>query len=199
MVDSDWHIDKDLFSRIADGDAQAFRVLFERFKKKFYSAAYKMSGSHFFAEEMVQETFIRVWQKRSYLREADNPLGYLHTLFYRLLSQQYQKDAAERLRRGGVIDMPYSDELSGEELRALETRYQQLQKAIDQLAPQQARVFQLIKEKGLSREEVARQLDLSPNTVRNHLAEAIKTLKKLAKTGIGLWLTAIQFFIAVKK
>lgn len=195
MVDPDWHNEKDLFSRIADGDGQAFRILFERFKKKFYSAAYKMSGSHFFAEEVVQETFILVWQKRSYLREAENPVGYLHTMFYRLMSQQFQKDAAERLRRSGVIDMPYEDELSTEELSALEAKYRQLQMALDQLAPQQARVFQLIKEKGLSREEAARQLHLSPNTVRNHLAEAIRTLKKLAQTGIGLLAAAIQLFL----
>lgn len=195
MVDPDWHNDKDLFSRIADGDGQAFRILFERFKRKFYSAAYKMSGSHFFAEEVVQETFILVWQKRAYLRDAENPVGYLHTMFYRLMSQQYQKDATERLRRNGVIDMPYEDELSAEDLRALEAKYRQLQKAINQLAPQQARIFQLIKVKGLSREEAARQLDLSPNTVRNHLAEAIRTLKKMARSGMGLWLAAIHFFM----
>lgn len=182
MDNSEAYNDQHLFNRIADGDEAAFRILFDRYKRKFYSAAYKMSGSHYLSEEVVQEAFIRTWNKRALFRELDNPVGYLHVLFYRELSQRYQKDAAERKLTGNVIEMPYQDDLAAEEVQLLEQQYQQLEKAVGRLPPQQAQVFHLVKEKGLSREEAARRLHLSPNTVRNHLAEAVKTLRKIAHT-----------------
>jgi len=182
LDNNELHNDQLLFNQIADGDETAFRILFERYKRKFYRAAYRMSGSHYLSEEVVQETFIRVWSKRTFFRELESPVGYLHTLFYRQLSQRYQKDAAERQLSGEVIEMPYRDDLNAEDIELLKRRYQQLEKAVMQLPLQQARVFYLVKEKGLSREEAARQLHVSPNTVRNHLARAIKALRKTART-----------------
>ena len=61
---------------------------------------------------------------------------------------------------------------------SLKEAEQILAKAIDQLPQQQKLVYQLSREQGLKHEEIARQLNLSPGTVKNHMIRALKTLRE---------------------
>ncbi len=70
--------------------------------------------------------------------------------------------------------------LSGRETQKL------INEAVQQLPPQQRIVFQLSKQNDLSYEEIARQMHLSKNTVRNHLAEAMKTIRFFLRSAAGL-------------
>lgn len=189
----DLYDDQLLLTQLSTGDVGAFKELFERYKKPFYIAALSMSGSHYLSEEVVQETFIKIWEKRSLLSAIDNPGGYLYTIFHRCLYQRYRDDAKFKRSQNAVLDMPQSDGLTPEEVYSLSTKLDAISTAIKQLPAQQAQVYKLIKEEGLSRERTAEKLGLSPNTVRNHLAEAIKTLRKIANHA-GLLFSYIFFF-----
>jgi RNA polymerase sigma-70 factor (ECF subfamily) len=79
------------------------------------------------------------------------------------------------------------DELSRED------QFRLLDKAISILPPQQALVYKLSKEEGLSREEVAAKMGISSNTVKNHLADAMRAIKNTAKQ-LGLLLVFFSFF-----
>jgi RNA polymerase sigma-70 factor (ECF subfamily) len=69
----------------------------------------------------------------------------------------------------------------------MEERFSQLEAAIATLPPQQATVYRLSKLEGLSREQVAERMGISENTVKNHLAVALQSLRKNAGK-LGLWL-----------
>lgn len=188
-------INVELFNKLATGDTNAFHSLFNSFNKRFYGATFRLTGSHYLAEEAVQETFIRVWNKREKFRGLENPVGYLHILFYRCLSQRFRKEARLRQLEGSVLEMPMQDDLTKEEIATLEKKYRLLQIAVDNLPPQQAQIFRLIKEQGYSREQAAAHLKISPNTVRNHLAAAIQTLKKSARTITSVVIFIMQWLI----
>jgi RNA polymerase sigma factor (sigma-70 family) len=66
-----------------------------------------------------------------------------------------------------------------------------LETVINQLPPQQQLVYRLMKQDGLSREEVARQLSISPNTVKNHLASAVEFITTRLKKGSSALIWAI--------
>lgn len=193
VPETDFYSDQLLLTQVSSGDITAFKEIFERYKKRFYAAALSMSASHYVSEEVVQETFVKIWEKRALLISIDNPSAYLHTIFHHCLYQRYRDDAKFKRSQNAVLDMPLNDDLTPEEVYLLNVKLNAIGNAIKKLPVQQAQVYQLIKEEGLSREHTAQKLGLSPNTVRNHLAEAIRTLRKIAQH-TGLLLSYVLFF-----
>ena len=59
---------RDLVEKVAKGDREAFAELVRRYKKKIYSIAYRMLGNHLDADEVTQETFVRVYNRRFELK-----------------------------------------------------------------------------------------------------------------------------------
>jgi RNA polymerase sigma-70 factor (ECF subfamily) len=79
------------------------------------------------------------------------------------------------LRELQELAMPQSNNV---EERALVTEYDQLLRdALSRLSPQRRLVFQLSRDRGLNHEEIAQQLHLSRNTVKNHLVEALRFIR----------------------
>lgn len=168
--------EKELLSRIAEGDERAFRVFFDRYKDRFYAVVLKMTRSDSVAEEIVQEIFIKIWQKRTSLKEIDYPETYFFTAVYRRVYNHYKKLALERKLLGLISESPGFRNITDETVLAQESE-RLINEAISKLPPQQQLVFTLSKQEGLSREQIAEQLHISPHTVRNHLADAVKFIK----------------------
>ena len=174
-----------LLSRIAKGDEPAFRTLFEHYKVRFYAVSLKMTRSEEAAEEIVQEVFLSLWRNRQSLDSIESPDSYLFTAVYRRVYNFYKKQAIERKLLEAVSLSPTVSALTEETLLAKE-RARLINEAINQLPPQQQLVLRLSKQEGLSRNEIAEKLNISPNTVKNHLAEALKFLKiKLQDTSLA--------------
>lgn len=174
--------DRALLTSVADGNEAAFRQLFERYRSPFFGVCIKLAGSQEVAEEVVQETFIRIWEKRSHLRELEHAKAYLYRMFHNVLFEYFRHAAAEKKAKGAILEYYEADTDEGikEKLR-LEARLALLQESLKHLTPQQALVFRLIRLEGLSRNEAAARIGISPHTVRNLLAEATKVLR--AKNG----------------
>lgn len=181
MLQRDNDIEIGVFRRIAEGDERAFEVIFERYYDWFYGRAFKLSSSHYFSEELVQEVFVQIWKQRRFLATAENPDAYLFKMFYRELHNRLRQEALHKKMQDAVLDMPANEDLTMEDMDALQRRAEILKAALDDFPPQRAMVFRMIKEEGMSREAVANKLNISPNTVRNHLAEAVKRLREIAR------------------
>jgi|GEM_PF-225346 len=176
--------EKEVLAKVAEGDQEAFRRLYEQYHRQFMGACVQLSGSQQVAEEVVQEAFIRIWEKRVYLANLDHPRGYLFKIFNNTLFEYYRYVAGQRKIEGAYIT--YYEQQSADEVHdklQLEAQLAMVQASLQHLTPQQLRVFQLIREKGLSRKEAAEALGISPNTVRNLLAEAMRVLRE-HNTGI---------------
>lgn len=172
--------DKTLFALISRGDEVAFRELYQRYKERVYGVSLKMTHSGEIASDIVQDVFLSIWKNRERLLLVDNPSSYLFTATYRNVYQHFRKVALERkihiiaekkVQTGNITE----DTVIEHESRNL------LSVAISQLPPQQKMVFKLSREEGYSREEVAEYLNISPNTVRNHLAKAVKFVQTYLK------------------
>ena len=169
-------IDRAVLHLVSIGDEKAFRILFDHYRDRFYYVALKMTGLEDIAEETAQEVFIQIWRQRVSLAEVENPDAYFFTVLYRQVYQFYKKTAMEKKLRMAIAEAPYAKNFTDETILAKESE-RFINEAVSKLPAQQQIVFKLSKQEGLSREQIATQLNISPNTVRNHLAEAMKFIR----------------------
>ena len=184
--------DKILFEKISEGNEQAFRFIFESYHQRMLLFARKLVQCPYAAEEIVQEVFIRLWENRFMLRDVKNPADYIfivvrnHTLNY-LRSMLKEYEYREHLWNALEIRAVNADEL----LEAEETE-QLLQKILAKLSSRQQEIFRMSRDLGLSHKEIADELQISPSTVKKHVADSIKIIKTYAKqAGLSL----LMFFI----
>lgn len=171
------HIEKELFRQIAIGDEHAFRSLFDLYKTKIYFFILHIVHTEAEAEELVQEVFMRLWISRQSLVNVENPDSYLFIMARNRSLDYIQQVAGERkLKQQLQQQQEFSANTTEEDIDFSQSK-QLVDAAVSQLPKQQELVFRLSKEQGLSRQQIAQQLNISENTVRNHLAEAIKFIK----------------------
>ena len=167
------------------GDESAFTRLFELYRDRIYSIALKVTRSNIIAEEIVQDVFLKIWQRRDKLHLIQNFSAYLFAMtrndVYKVL-----KEIAGNYRTTLLTDEDSSLACAYTADLIMAKEYDQvLQNAIDRLPSQQRRVYHLIKDQGLKRGEVADQLQIQPETVKFHLAQAMKNIKAFCTLYLG--------------
>ena len=170
------HNERELLLRIAHDDAHAFTCLFHYYKNKIYTIAYKLTESPAMAEEAVQEIFMKLWIKRKDLPGIEHFNAWLYTVARNHLFTLFKRKAVA-CRPIGEIDPGCVFANDTEERILLRETETIIKKALHALPPQQNKVYHLIKEKGYKKEEVAAFLNLSPETVKIHLAKAMKNIR----------------------
>lgn len=169
--------DELLLKRIANNCEISFKIIFDRYRTRFYAAAIKLTHSTDISEEIVQDVFVNLWTRRTVLASVENPSGYLFTILYNNIYSHLKKISAERIMRDNFHEYAYEKENSVENIiNGKETR-QLIYTLVHQLPSRQRQVYVLSKEVGLSRGEISERLDISPNTVKNHLQEAMKFMR----------------------
>lgn len=177
MLQSISNIDKALILQVSEGDEGAFRILFDQYRNKIFSIAWKITGVESAAEDVVQEVFIKLWMNKEKLAEIENFNAYLNTItrnhiFNNLRKVAYEQTFLEELiRLQSVNTIDVSDSVLYNELQNL------VHRAIQQLTPQQKKVFQLSRTDGLKHAEIAARLNISRSTVKDHIVEALRSIR----------------------
>jgi RNA polymerase sigma-70 factor (ECF subfamily) len=165
----------DLILSASRGDTRAFRTLVETHQGRVYSLAFRFVRNAPDAEDITQEVFVRLWKNIS---QYNPQQARFSTWLYRIASNcclDFIKASPGKINRnlvdiGKVADVASSltpeQELNGKELNDLVT------KAADELAPKQRLVFILRDLEGLSPDEVAQALNMTPGNVKSNLCHA---------------------------
>jgi RNA polymerase sigma-70 factor (family 1) len=169
--------ESELLKLVVAGDKNAFTQLYNNYRNKIYSIAFELTESSAVAEEIVQDVFLKIWVKRTTLDEVTHFRAYLFTI-----TRNYVFTALKRIARKEAIEVYAMQDAPlyyhDTENRVLNNEYTRiLQAAIDRLPEQQRQVYNLIKKEGYKREEVAAALRLSPETVKTHLAQAMRSIR----------------------
>ena len=164
----------DLLRRLNEGDERAFDALFRRYSALVYRFAYGYLKARIEAEEIVQECFLKIWDKREQLR-PDMPLkAYLFTTAHHaILNQLRRQQQCQRFQAysAGLAPVQVSNEAGFSELESL------YRAALEQLPPKRREIFILSRQQGLSYPEIAQQLNLSVKTVEAQMTHALKFLR----------------------
>ena len=180
-----------LLKRVAEGDEQAFRIVFDHYKEPFLAMAFKMTHSADTAEEIVQEVFVTLWVKRKLVAIAKNPKGYVFTILHNCIYAHFRKLVLERQLKSKMAHGEEQSENRIENLLLEKENTTIIENVISQLPPQQKLIYRLARQQGLSREEIALQLKISPNTVKNHLSAAMDNLRVYLKKSLSVIIWAI--------
>jgi len=146
------------------------------------------------AEEIMQDTFLKVWVNRDRLSGMDNPEGYLYRIAANLVLDHFRALALEHkiLHRFQNTKTVAADTDAQGKLDFRETQ-QLISQAVDQLPDQRKRIYSM-RQEGLSYHEIAAKLGISSNTVKNQLIAAGKFIRGyLAENGITS-LALISFY-----
>ncbi len=170
--------EKTLLQKIAAGDESAFKHIFELYKTRLYSFVIKFIHSKADAEEIVQDIFLTLWQRRKDLTEIQHPRSYIYTMarhkVYHALSQA-AKSAELRQQLWGLMQ---EENCNTDDLLHKKDSERLIQTALSHLSAQKQEIFELSREKGLSHEEIASQLQLSKSRVKNVIVETLKYLRQ---------------------
>ncbi len=171
-------INQDLIIQIREGRRQAFSQLFSLYSQKLYFFALGYLKSDKEAEEVVQETFIKIWERRSDL----NPGLSFHAYIFKIAFNYIQKRMIRIVREDD-----FRHDLAGEladfdddTVNMLNYHFllEQISSLISQLPPRQKQILELRKIEGYSLKEIAEMLGLSLKTVETHLTASLKFLKE---------------------
>lgn len=186
----------EMVKRVAQGDELAFHAIFEAYKKVFFAAAFKMTHDTLIAEEIVQEVFVSIWVKRHLVAEAHQIEDYIFGILHNCVYQYFRRQARDFRLKSAIKSRQVTSEQPIEQLLIDKEFHQAYESVIEQLPSQQKLVFRLAKQEQLSREEIAKKLNLSPNTVRNHLSAAIEFLHKHLYKGVyGLLIAFVARYL----
>ncbi len=172
-----FHNESKLLSLIAIGDEAAFAELYERHKNRIYTIAFKLTCSATLAEEIVQDVFLAIWLKRSGLSDIQHFSAYLFVVARNQVYKVLRRTAS------GYHSIPIGAEEQSLMHNDTESRLMEkenellLHVAVNRLPAQQKSVYNLIKVDGLKRGEVADLLNIQPETIKSHLAHAMKSIR----------------------
>ena len=169
------------------GDVKAFGELFKKYHKKLYAFLFHLLHSKEDAEGIVQETFIKVWEKRDDFIEGYSFSSFLFTIAKNSFLNLNRKKVNHRIFENHIdILEKISSEKTDDYIIFKETR-DIIKEVIDGLSPRRKEIFLLRRKEGLSRNKIAQKLGISVNTVDNQLTKTNAFLKdQLKKYGLLL-------------
>ena len=178
--------DKELLTKLKEGDELAFVKIYNQYRNKVYSYAYQLSKSADTAEEIVQEVFIRIWQKREQINTDFSFQGYIKKITLNHVLNHLKKIAREKALQEEVF-LHIAENNSRTEDKLLEKELRKIyEEAIAQLPAQKKLIYQMVRTEELSHEEIAIKLSISKNTVKNHMVEASKFVRDYVRKNGGV-------------
>jgi RNA polymerase sigma-70 factor (family 1) len=183
-----------LLHQIAEGDEKAFAVIVSRYWNNIYAQAltYVKSAPH--AQDIVQEVFIKIWEKRRTLPQVERFDSFLFIIARNYIISELRKKIVQPLQPD-LVDVYKEDGTVPEEILSFKQLREHLETAINLLPQQQKTAFLLSRDEGLSYEAIARQMNLSRETVKKHMCRALNFLRIYVKTHADVYLTGIIFYL----
>lgn len=179
---SDLHplADEDLMSRVQDGDARAFEVIFDRHADVAFSLAYRMCGRRALAEDVVQDAFLSLWRSGArYDRGRGSVrswvLGVVHNRAIDLFRRESVRTGRDVSDEEAVGRLPSDESTEGEVQRRDDAA--QVRAALSELPGEQRQVIELSYYGGFSHAEISAMLELPAGTVKGRMRLGLTKLR----------------------
>lgn len=183
----------ELIGRLQQNDVGAFDALYWQYHEVVYRNILKFTKDPIVAEDILQDVFIKLWEKRSSINPDQSVAGWLFVISYNLSINHTRKRLREQTFQK-KLSLVESDDTVHHNTAVYEEQYQLLENAIEQLSPQKRKVVTLCKLEGKTYEEAAGELKISRNTVKEHLQTALVHLNEYIRKKAHIY---IAFFLAL--
>jgi RNA polymerase sigma-70 factor (ECF subfamily) len=172
-------INNELITRLQNDDKEAFNELYQKYHSALYYNILKLTRDAIVTEDIVQEVFITLWEKRYDLNVEQGIAGWLFVVSYNRSISYLKRKLKESIAQTVLQQNIESTTNAGNSLE--NTQISILENAIEQLSPQKRRVFELCKLQRRTYAEVADELQISKHTVKEYLSGAVISIKNYVK------------------
>ena len=170
--------EQELLLRIASGDQQAYREMFEWYWDKVYAIGLRLSKSPELAKDLAQETFIKIWNNRDKLPAVTNFSAFIYTVSRHLVIDHLRKKVFTAGNEDYLVAYFSDDAITPQE----KTEYKELEnilgRAINNLPPQLQQVFRLSRFEGLSHAEIALRMNITRVTSKSYMVRALYAIRQ---------------------
>ncbi|EID73999.1 RNA polymerase sigma-70 factor [Imtechella halotolerans] len=171
--------EKSLLTRLKHNDDRAFEIIYNELGNGIFHYCNSRINDLFISEEIVQEVFLSLWNKRSSLEITTSLKSYLFTAAkYQILnhirSEKVRKEYATNLANYLLINYenPTEDLIAVNDLKAL------IDEIVESLPKKCQLVFKMSRFENLSIQEISKEMNISTRTVENHLTKALKHIRQ---------------------
>lgn len=172
----------EILAKVAKGDERAFKKLFDGYYNHLGAYVFKLTESLPSAQEIVQDTFIKVWINREKLTSINNFSNYIFILCRNHAYNALKKSAADQAFLKG-LDQHLIQETENEEYNSKFENYRELiNAAIEKLPPQAQKVYLMSRDEKLKHHEIGLALNISSETVKKHIQYARKHILEDVKS-----------------
>jgi RNA polymerase sigma-70 factor (family 1) len=171
--------ERSLLLSVKAGSEKAYYTLYKMWVSRLYRFVYQYLKSEDATDDIVQETFCRIWTNREKLNPDSSFKAYLFTIAYHFLIKELRRQL-NNTSMEEFIEYHEHMRISGEDTDKdidFDQFCRALQKAKDALSPRQREIFELNKEYNLSVAEIAEHLSIKEQVVRNQLSIALKIIR----------------------
>jgi RNA polymerase sigma-70 factor (ECF subfamily) len=173
--------ENDLVARLNNSDGEAFEQLYQLYSGRLFGYLIKLVKSEVFAQELLQDTFIKLWNKRENINPEKSFRSYLFRIAENNVYDFFRKAARDKKLQEAIIKNACENYRHVEENLLTKENEQILQDAINLLPPKRRQIFQLIKIEERSYDEVSTLLNISASTINDHIVKASKAIREALK------------------
>ena len=179
--------DKEYILKLQNDSNVAFEYLYHKYAPRLYGFVRNLTKSADLAEEVVQETFLKIWNNRASIRPEESFKSYIFMIARNHVINVFRKQ--KRICNSEEYDamqnnIAYSEN-NTEKLIELKELNNHINKVKLHLSPRQREIFELSKEKGHTNQEIADQLNITNQSVKNQLCTSLHILQSFFNT--QLW------------
>jgi RNA polymerase sigma-70 factor, ECF subfamily len=187
--------DDELMQEIKADNMVAFDILYRKYSKRLYKFGYSILKSQEESENLIQDVYLSLWENRDKVEKDISVKYYLFTIAHNSAISMIRK----KTRESQFIEYLRSLQENVEEPVNMELEYNELTNKLDEiikgLPDRQKEVYLLHRNEGLKYSEIAARLDISVNTIENHMSRALKTIRE--KLGNYSLAAVLLFFLFV--
>ena len=172
--------DIDLNLRLKNGESDAFEVIYNRYVKELYYFTNRYIQDSSLCDDIIHDSFLSLWNARERIRNSHPVKNYLFRITRNLIFKELKNQVNTSQIFKGVDSYETLEVKSGNSVEDsfADKEYSYIYNlAVDTLPPQRQRIFRMSREEGLNYKEIAGNLEISTNTVKEHMSLAMKSIK----------------------
>jgi RNA polymerase sigma-70 factor (ECF subfamily) len=181
----------ELLSALTESDEAAFKGIYDKYSHRIFTAILPMVKCEATAKDLVQEIFIKLWNKRQMINPKKPFFLYLLRIAENTVFDFFRKAARDKALKNHLLANSLILYSHIEETLCNKENISLIQTAIDQLPPQRRKIFELCKVEGLSYEEVSSMLGISVSTISDHIVKANNCIRNYLSKQPELYLSAL--------
>ena len=166
-----------LLSKLKSGSSEAFTAIYKMYFKKLYNSVLYLVKDEMVADELIQDLFFKVWQKRTEIDPLKSFQAYLYAVAQNLVYDHFRKLASDKRLMDKMLDVDSYYYLHSDKLLEDKESRKILNGAINSLTPQRRLAFTYCKLEGYSYQQASEELGISVATINSHISHSYKLIR----------------------